>query len=176
MEQRQVKTDRYGNVVLSTKECREALLRGHRLDGARLVDADEVARFNRLSEKVLGRMATVKGPETVDMDVEDYHALRAAVWNIPDEYKAIDMREMLLGLCSTPEETTRVTIELAMFEERNLFPLLQFMVFLVDHMRRNKIVWGVGRGSSVASYCLYLLGVHKIDSVRYELPIEEFLK
>lgn len=163
-------------MVLSTGECREALLRGHRLDGAHLVDEEEVARFNRLSEKVLGRMATVKGPETVDMDVEEYHDLRSALWNIPDSFKEIDMREMLIGLCSTPEETARVTMELDMFEERGLFPLLQFMVYLVDYMRMNKIIWGVGRGSSVASYCLYLLGVHKIDSIKYELPIEEFLK
>lgn len=176
MENRQVTTDRYGNATLTTNDAREAILRGHRLDGCHLVDEQEVAAFNRLSEKVLGRPATVKGPETVEMDVEAYHDLRAATWNIPDQYKEIDVRSMLLGLCSTPEETARVTMELAMFEERDLFPLLQFMVFLVDHMRKNKIVWGVGRGSSVASYCLYLLGVHKIDSIKYELPIEEFLK
>lgn len=176
MENRQVTTDRYGNATLTTTEAREAILRGHRLDGCHLVDEDEVGRFNHLAEKVLGRAAKVKGPETVEMDVEAYHALRAASWNTPDRYREIDIRAMLLGLCSTPEETARVTLELAMFEERGLFPLLQFMVFLVDHMREHKVVWGVGRGSSVASYCLYLLGVHKIDSIKYELPIEEFLK
>ncbi len=63
-----------------------------------------------------------------------------------------------------------------MFEERELIPLLQYLIFIVDHMRDENIVWGVGRGSSVASYCLYLLGVHKVDSIKYDLPIEEFLK
>ena len=43
-------------------------------------------------------------------------------------------------------------------------------------MRLNNVVWGLGRGSSTASYILYLLGVHKIDSLYYDLPIEEFLK
>jgi DNA polymerase III alpha subunit len=43
-------------------------------------------------------------------------------------------------------------------------------------MRSNNIVWGVGRGSSVASYVLYLLGVHKVDSIKYGLDIREFLK
>jgi DNA polymerase III alpha subunit len=38
------------------------------------------------------------------------------------------------------------------------------------------VLWGVGRGSSVASYCLYILGVHKVDSIKYELDIHEFLK
>jgi hypothetical protein len=43
-------------------------------------------------------------------------------------------------------------------------------------MRENKIVWGVGRGSSVASYVLFLIGVHKINSIKYNLDINEFLK
>jgi DNA polymerase III alpha subunit len=54
--------------------------------------------------------------------------------------------------------------------------LLKYIKYLVDTMREHKIVWGVGRGSSVASYALYLIGVHKIDSVKYGLDINEFLK
>jgi DNA polymerase III alpha subunit len=50
------------------------------------------------------------------------------------------------------------------------------MKYIVDTLRKNQIVWGVGRGSSVASYALYLIGVHKIDSVKYDLPIGEFFK
>jgi DNA polymerase III alpha subunit len=66
--------------------------------------------------------------------------------------------------------------ELLLYSERDLFPLLQYLKYLVDTLRANKIVWGVGRGSSVASYVLYLLGVHKINSIKYELEIDEFLK
>ena len=43
-------------------------------------------------------------------------------------------------------------------------------------MRDNQVIWGVGRGSSVASYVLYLIGIHKIDSMYYDLPINEFLR
>jgi DNA polymerase III alpha subunit len=63
-----------------------------------------------------------------------------------------------------------------LYDERHLEPVLQLMIFLVDTFRKNKIVWGVGRGSSVASYCLYLIGVHRINSLRYGLDIGEFLK
>ena len=38
------------------------------------------------------------------------------------------------------------------------------------------VLWGVGRGSSVASYALFLIGVHKIDSVKYDLDWREFLR
>ena len=55
-------------------------------------------------------------------------------------------------------------------------PILQLLVYIIDIMRKNNLVWGVGRGSSVASYVLYLLGVHKVDSYKYSLDIKEFLK
>jgi len=43
-------------------------------------------------------------------------------------------------------------------------------------MRENGIVWGVGRGASVASYVLYLIGVHRINSIQYGLDWREFLR
>jgi DNA polymerase III alpha subunit len=57
-----------------------------------------------------------------------------------------------------------------------MFDLLFYLKYLVDTLRENKVLWGVGRGSSVASYVLYLIGVHKIDSLKYNLDIAEFLK
>jgi DNA polymerase III alpha subunit len=67
-------------------------------------------------------------------------------------------------------------MELSMFIHHNLIDVLKYLKYLVDTMRSNNVVWGVGRGSSVASYCLYLLDVHKIDSLKYDLDIKEFLK
>jgi DNA polymerase III alpha subunit len=63
-----------------------------------------------------------------------------------------------------------------MFQERNLFNLLKYLKYLVDTMKSNNVIWGVGRGSSVASYVLYLLGVHRIDSMYYDLDPKEFLR
>jgi len=100
-------------------------------------------------------------------------------FNIPQAYKDIDVEDYILRLVTDAEDPkgrARVEMELAMFASRNLLPILQLLIFLVDEMRKNNIVWGVGRGSSVASYVLYLIGVHKIDSLRYDLKIEEFLK
>jgi len=99
-------------------------------------------------------------------------------FNLPSQYKDIDVDDYVLNLVTDAEEKTRarVEMELEMFASRDLFPIIRLLIFLVDEMRKNKIVWGVGRGSSVASYVLYLIGVHKIDSIRFNLPIEEFLK
>lgn len=173
---RKIKTDKYGNAMLSIKEGRKALLHGMDIDFAIFDDIREVDIFNRNSEQILGRQTVIRPPLAEDIDMQVYHDVCAADWNIPESYKDVDIKEFLLLLCDTTIKKERVEMEFAMFEERELIPLLQFLFFIVDYMRKYEIVWGVGRGSSVASYCLYLLGVHKVDSIKYNLPIEEFLK
>jgi DNA polymerase III alpha subunit len=96
-------------------------------------------------------------------------------WFMPREYREMDIEDFLVNQC--PEENyDRLITELQEYRQRNLLPLLKQMKYIVDTLRENRTVWGVGRGSSVASYVLFLLGVHKIDSVKYNLPIEEFFK
>lgn len=97
-------------------------------------------------------------------------------WNMPSEYSELDIAKFVLDLCKTEEELQRAGEELIMFQEREMFPLLQYLKYLVDTMRSNNVIWGVGRGSSVSSYVLYLLGVHRINSLFYDLSIDEFLK
>jgi len=95
---------------------------------------------------------------------------------MPEEYKHMNLYDFLMGRCTTSEQRTRVSDEITEFEKRNMIPVLKFLVYFIDTLRENKIVWGVGRGSSVASYVLYLIGVHRIDSIKYNLDIKEFLK
>ncbi|NJO62370.1 MAG: hypothetical protein HC836_30345 [Richelia sp. RM2_1_2] len=64
-------------------------------------------------------------------------------------------------------EKDRVLTELNLFRERNMEMVLRSLIFLVDLMRNNNVVWGVGRGSSCASYCLFLIGIHKVDAIKY---------
>lgn len=108
--------------------------------------------------------------------IEEFDKENQSIWFMPDNYKQLDIVEHLIGLCKTDSELERTAQELVLYQERNLFDLLKFLKYLVDTLRQNNIVWGVGRGSSVSSYVLYLLGVHKIDSIKYDLDIKEFLK
>ena len=95
---------------------------------------------------------------------------------MPDEYKQLDIAQWLLDQCQTDAELQRIGEELLLYQERDLFDLLRYLKFLVDIMRKHNLIWGVGRGSSVASYVLYLLGVHRIDSLYYNLDPAEFLR
>jgi len=87
-----------------------------------------------------------------------------------------DIAEHVLTLCTTDAELQRCGHELMLYQERGLFDLLRFLTYLVDVMRDNHVIWGVGRGSSVSSYVLYKLGIHRIDSMFYDLDVEEFLR
>jgi DNA polymerase III alpha subunit len=97
-------------------------------------------------------------------------------WFIPYEYKTMDILDWLYQRCPTPEIRERVVEELRLFAKHDMIAVLKTMKYLVDTLRANNVVWGVGRGSSVASYVLHLIGVHKVDSIKYKLPIEEFFK
>ena len=95
---------------------------------------------------------------------------------MPEKYYQIDVKQWLLDKTETEEERDRVLIEYNLFEKKKFIKVLQFLIYFVDTLRANNIVWGVGRGSSVASFCLFLIGVHKINPLLYNLDITEFLR
>ena len=116
-------------------------------------------------------------PETdISLSVDEYDLMNQHCWLMPEEYQQLDIAQHVIDCCKTEAEMQRAGEELLMFQERNLFNLLKYLKYLVDTMRANNIIWGVGRGSSVSSYVLYLLGVHRIDSMYYDLDPGEFLR
>jgi DNA polymerase III alpha subunit len=110
------------------------------------------------------------------LSVKDFDYQNQSQWQMPKEYYEIDIAKWVLDQCKNQEELQRAGDELLKFQDRNMFPLLQYLKYLVDTMRKNNIVWGVGRGSSVASFVLFLIGIHRINSLYYQLSIDEFLK
>jgi DNA polymerase III alpha subunit len=129
-----------------------------------LADAETIEIYqSRLAEEFIRGYPSPK----IEIDTSD--------WFMPEEYKNMDIEGFLVDQCPK-ENYDRLIRELEIYRERNLIPLLRMMKYIVDTLRSNRVLWGVGRGSSVASYVLFLLGVHRIDSVKYSLPIEEFFK
>lgn len=96
-------------------------------------------------------------------------------WYMPKEYREMDIESYLADICPK-ENRDRLDKELELYRKNHMLPLLRMMKYIVDTLRSNGVLWGVGRGSSVASYVLFLLGVHRIDSVKYNLPLDEFFK
>lgn len=114
--------------------------------------------------------------QDLSMTVEEFDRCNQQQWFMPQEYQDLDIAAYVLSLCESQQQLQRVGQELLLFQERELFNLLKYLKYLVDVMQHNNIVWGVGRGSSVASYVLFLLGVHRVDSMFYDLDPREFLR
>jgi DNA polymerase III alpha subunit len=113
---------------------------------------------------------------TDDQTIEQFHRSCQQRWQMPVKYQHMDIAKHVLGLCENDAELQRCGHELLLFQERDLFDLLRYLKYLVDTMTEHQLIWGVGRGSSVASYVLYKLKIHRIDSLYYNLSPEEFLR
>ena len=171
-----MKYDEYGQAYTTTNELCDLLYKNPVLDISRFQVEDSV-EYNRSVAELHAELDLLsKYTPHYQISIEAFDQVQQSRWRMPDEYKELDIAAYVLGLCKSDHELQRVGEELLLFQEREAFDLLRYMKYLVDTLRKNNVVWGVGRGSSVASYVLFLIGVHKIDSLYYNLDIEEFLK
>lgn len=171
-----VKVNAYGQAILSGDNLRELVLQGKHIDHLNVVFDDEIELFKQYQSQILDRALTFLDAPDEDLSFDDFHKKCADDWIFPAEYQNIDVKQWLLDKCNTQVEIDRVNEEYALYEDRDLITLLRLFIFLVDFMRENKIVWGVGRGSALSSFCLFLIGIHRVDSIKYNLHIADFLK
>lgn len=136
---------------------------------------DEIAQFNQISDYQLEEK-TENRPLSFD-------------WKIPERYMTMNLRKFLLERLESEVERNpslsdsdieirleRIDDEIERYYQSNLNALLRTTVYIVDVFKEKNIVWGVGRGSACSSYILYLIGIHDIDSVFYDLDIGDFLR
>ncbi len=170
------RTDQWGRVHFHADDAIELLFCDSDITKLNIDITPEIEHYNNVCIEHDKNDYLIQSFPEPELSPEEDALKRQATWWIPEEYAALDVRAKLLSLCQTEQEIARVEQEMDMFEERNFIFVLRLMCYLVDHWRKNEVVWGVGRGSSVASYCLFLIGVHKINSLAYNLSINEFLK
>jgi DNA polymerase III alpha subunit len=170
-----MKYDQYGQTYTTSNELCDLLYKNPKLDIS-LFQVEDSIEYNRSVAELHAELDLLDSYHNISQTVEEFDRVLQTNWCMPQEYKELDIAEYVLSLCKEEHELQRVGQELLLYQERNLFDLLRYLKYLVDTLRKNNVVWGVGRGSSVASYVLFLLGVHKIDSLYYNLDIDEFLK
>jgi DNA polymerase III alpha subunit len=170
-----MKYDQYGQTYTNSQELCDLLYKNPGLDIS-LFQVEDSIEYNRSVAELHAELDLLDSYHNIDMSVEEFDRVLQTNWRMPQEYRELDIAEYVLSLCKEEHELQRVGQELLMYQERDLFDLLRYLKYLVDTLRKNNVVWGVGRGSSVASYVLFLIGVHRIDSLYYDLNIDEFLK
>lgn len=131
----------------------------------------ELEQYNRLSETKI-QVKTELNFDKFDFD-----------YKIPDSYKVINLRSYFFGLgyLKYGQELDQVVLdrieaELLEIEKRKLQNFFRTLIYIIDTLKSNKIIYGVGRGSSCACYLLFLLDLHKVDCIKYEIPMGEFFK
>lgn len=172
----QIKTDSLGIPHFSDQDLIELIYKGHanKLGKVLCDPSEEVEKCNNyLESQGLKPLNIYQVQQTTKKSLDE---LLQKQWFMPEKYQNINVLDYLLEKCKTPEETQRVNQEYQEYSLRNLVGVLQYMIFLVDFMREHDIVWGVGRGSSVASFILYLIGIHRINSIQYDLDFYEFMR
>jgi len=173
-----MKTDSLGIPRFSNRDLVDMIYSGH-IDKCHVVLCDnsvDVDKFNNYANE--NGLPSLTKYIPLDVEEKTFDGVCQGEWFMPDEYKTLDVDAFLLGKIGgkLTKEWGRCLEELEAFRERDMEDLLRYMIYLVDFMRENNIVWGVGRGSSVASYVLYLIGVHRINSIQYDLDWREFLR
>jgi DNA polymerase III alpha subunit len=170
-----MKQNKFGQLIFSESDVFDLVMQAQDLENLEQIIVDNTVNIDSFKQ------LEISGPglETAvdsDMSVEQWHKLQQSNWHMPENYKNLDIADHVLSLCQNQEQLQRCGQELLLYQERELFDLLRYLVYLVDVMKSNNIIWGVGRGSSVASYVLYKLEVHRIDSMYYDLDPLEFLR
>lgn len=171
------KVDEWGRVVLDARALVEFFYKD--LDQTHelfVEDSAEIQQFNKMC-KLFDQPQLALTPVTeLNITPREFHQERQKQWLMPASYMEIDLEAWLIQKCSSVDEWDRVKYELELFQKHNMMDVLRLFIYITTELREHGVLWGVGRGSSVASYCLYLIGIHRIDSIKYGLDIKEFLR
>lgn len=170
----QMTMNEYNQYIINEDDAIQTLLSDIKIKNIITEDTEWVDKFN--SNSNLFDFGYIINAETPATNEPEYIKECLNEWYMPKEYIDLDLETFLLSKCNTEFEKNRVKYELELYTERNLLTLLKFLCYFIDVTRENNIILGVGRGSSVASYILYLIGIHKVNSIEYDLDIKEFLK
>ncbi len=122
----------------------------------------DVQQFNDLTDYNL----TVK-TESADINID---------WVMPEKYINTNILPIIPEDDLYEERLRRLVQEVGLFESNDMYDVLRILIYVIDIFNEYNIVWGVGRGSSCASYLLYLLDLHLVDPVRYNIDLSEFFK
>lgn len=172
-----MKQNNYGEMIFNENDIADLLMQGRDIESLNGMLVDSTVNIEKIVNFVDNFPNNFVYYNYVDDElIPDWDRVKQQNWHMPTEYKEMDIAKYILDLCENDVELQRCGEELLLYQERNLFNLLKYLKYLVDIMKANNVIWGVGRGSSVSSFILYKIGIHRINSIFYKLNINEFLR
>lgn len=165
-----MKLDEYKRPIFDYKDLSEFYYKGLDITDSMFEDSDELQKHNENCKINDYELATIYNPNDI---FTDFHKENQRKWLIDID---VDIEKILYERCRTEVDRILVEYELTLFKKNDIMDILKMIHVVVETMKHNNILWGVGRGSSVASMCLFLLDVHMVDPAKYDLDIHEFIK
>lgn len=114
--------------------------------------------------------------QNISSDIEDVHMESS------HEQSTEDLNELIrvLGNCSrfSSDEMflDRIEKELDFFWRTGNIGFVSKTYELINRFKEDGVVWGVGRGSGCSSLVLYVLEVHDVDPLLYDIGFHELSK
>ena len=176
MKHAKLKTDILGNPIYNADQLIDLMYNGRVNDIVNLPLQHDYDTDQYLAVKDQLWLPEILLYNSIDVELGNFDAVNQNNWFMPDSYKQLNIKDGLFSKQLTSIEIDRVSEEYNLYESHNMLNLLKWLIYFVDHCRANSVVWGVGRGSSISSYILYLIGIHKINSIKYNLDYKEFFK
>ena len=170
-----VKRNDYGDCIYNEDALFEHIYQNPEIDISKFY-LDQPDHYLSALEKLGLDLPEIQREPKNHINVNEFDRANIDHWHMPIQYETIDVKQWLLERCNDDNERQRVEDEMKLFEYKGFTKVLQFLIYFVDTLRANNVVWGVGRGSSVSSFCLFLIGVHKINPLIYNLDYREFLR
>lgn len=154
-----------GKLVVAPDKVEELLIRGIPLSQIRVTAINnEIKKFNAMTDEQLQLLSD----ENIELNLD---------WLLPQEFKSLDLDKYIASMITTEHNELaeiRLENEYQEFKRRNMEMFLRTVIFIVSEFKKKNIVWGVGRGSSCASYLLYRIGLHSVNPLKYKIPYSEF--
>lgn len=156
-------------ISLTTPEHMASLVfeSGEIPDYLKLEDCQDSEAFFTIYDRDIGYEITDEdliGPGPSDGDDVTLDEVFDLIANNSDRYVPSD------------EADLRIVEELTFFEESGNLVMLVRCWELIQRLLADGVVVGVGRGSACASYVLFLLGVHDVDPIKYDISFSELSK
>lgn len=173
LENRKLRFD--GVSIVSPEQVAEMLLLGAKPHQLRVTHLDEdIEAFN---DNVPDDPISVDVGEPVKLDFS---------WKLPEPYLSMDLRATIVARAvdrllqlNYPDDvqlaaSERIQAEFEEIERRGMVEFMKTIIYVLDVFREKGVIWGVGRGSSCASYILFILGLHSVDCIKYNVLMGEF--
>ncbi len=166
-----------GEVIAKHELLVKQALSGEVFTELRAIAHPDIKRYNKSS----GNATPIGTWESTGDGTEVWPDSETFEWTIPKKFLELD----IVSLCVTAlrdknltddDYIERLAWELKQMDEKDMHQFVRCLLYVTHQFKEKGVLWGVGRGSSCASLIMYLLGINRVDPVKYNIPAEEFFK